>query len=79
MTNFRGVAQDDFQLEVYLLYCRTSDKRQHRCRCIAFKQHFSLSQEVQNRNPERVIQYFLKDGFTSGPVTIPYFDVHTEM
>lgn len=37
------------------------------------------AKKVQNRNPERIIQYFLKDGFTSGPVTIPYFDVHTKM
>lgn len=42
--------------------------------------NISLSaKKVQYRNPERVIQYFLKDGFTSGPVTIPYFDVHTKM
>lgn len=42
--------------------------------------NISLSaKKVQYRNPERVNQYFLKDGFTSGPVTIPYFDVHTKM
>lgn len=79
MTNFRGVAQDDSEQVYYLLYCRTSDKRQHRCRGIAFKQHFPFRQEARYRNPERAIQYFLKDGFTSGPVTIPYFDVHTKM
>lgn len=76
MTNFRGVAQDDSE-RVYLLYCRTSDNT---AVVALHSNNISLSaKKVQYRNPERVIQYFLKDGFTSGPVTIPYFDVHTKM